>query len=196
MPKSSSSKSRSAAAKPTGKRLSIRYARPGEMEDVWRLDLFNLKENWDLHPATGGPPSLLQVAERHVESVRSWFDPSIHRMLVAVRDERIIGLVWYSLQQDRLFDFPCAFVYSVVVHPKYRRQGIARRMLNEVRRRAYKGGAKYMRLAVLHNNNRAMNLYRNLGFFEETHYLLARLEPTGPEKAKQEAAEKKRKTGK
>ncbi len=111
--------------------------------------------------------------------------------MVAIKDDKIIGLIWYVIEQDLLFETYMGFLFSIVVHPDYRNLGIGLRLLKEFKNRSRRAGAKYVRLAVLHNNTTALNLYRREGFFDDTHYMLSRLEPTGPEKRKARAAEKK-----
>ncbi|RJO63739.1 MAG: GNAT family N-acetyltransferase [Myxococcales bacterium] len=172
-------------------KVIIRYATDSDMPKVWRLDRLNLEENWDIHPTTGYPLSPDGFARRHREGIQRWFSPENHRVIVAEADGEIVGLAWYGMQRDSVFDFEVGFLYSIVVDPRWRRLGLARKLLEEFKRRAALTGAKLVRLAVLHNNYRAINLYRKLGFFDETHYMLARLEPTAPEKAKSEAKARK-----
>lgn len=66
------------------------------------------------------------------------------------------------------------FVSELVVHPAYQQQGIGTEFLSSVLERAAESGT-VVRLQVLHQN-RAVNLYRKLGFIEqdrsETHIKL------------------------
>ena len=173
-------------------RLSIRYARPEEMGRVWELDRCNLSENWDLHPATDSPLNGAALSNFHRRKYESLYRPDKHKILVAVLDGRIVGLAWYCIQRDPFYGYENGMLYSVVVEPAFRRRGIGRRLVREFMLRVKRAGASYARLGVLHNNSKALNLYRALGFFDEMHSMLARLEPTRPEKAKLEAAERKR----
>ena len=172
--------------------VKIRYAKKSEMEQVWALERQNLYEYWNMHPCTDAPPKKSKLRKIHKEGVQSIYDPEEHKILVAVYKEKVIGLAWYGVSKASILDFESGFLYSIVVSPEYRNSAVATRLLNEFKRRVKRAGVKYVRLSVLHKNNRALNLYRKLGFFDERHTMLARLEPTGPEKAKLEARERKK----
>jgi len=178
------------AGKPKGA-LSVRYATPKEMKTAWEIESLTLAELWDLHPTTSRPLLPGEVKEIQKREVCRRFDPNNHRMLLALRNERIVGIAWFGFERTPVFGFYTGFLYSLAVIPEERGRGVGRRLLEEVKRRSKKGGAKWLRLGVLHQNSRAMNLYRSAGFVDETHLMIARLEPTGPEKAKAEAAIRK-----
>lgn len=172
-------------------RLTIRYAKPEEMSEVWRLDRNNLSENWNMFPATDRPLKPAELVKQHRDVIARWYVPAKHKIVIAKRDGKILGMIWYTVENDLLFQVKLGFLFSIVVHPDHRQEGLGRRMLREFKNRVKRAGAKYVRLAVLHNNVKATNLYRQEGFFDDTHYMLARLEPTGPEKRKAEAKKKK-----
>lgn len=176
-------------------RLSVRYAKKSEMEAVWALEKENLRFNWDIHPTTTRPLNDAELDAHHRNTVRFWFDAQAQKLLVAAYGERLVGLCWYSVAKDALFKTPMVTIYSIIVHPEHRRKGIAKRLVNEVKRRGKRQGALFVRLSVLHKNHAAMNLYRSLGFFDESHGMLARLEPTAPERRKAEAKKRKGKKG-
>lgn len=184
--------SRSKPPTPATPRLSVRLARPDELDRVWELDRRNIKENWDLSPLTQAPLTRAELVRRHHQILARWWDPLHHIILIAVRGDEILGHCWYTVEPDPLFGEVVGFLFSIVVHPDSRRKGIGQRLLSEFMRRSRRKGARFARLAVLHHNWSAMNLYRQAGFVDETHYMLARLEPSKPEKAKTEAAERKR----
>jgi ribosomal protein S18 acetylase RimI-like enzyme len=181
---------RSKSNKPGG-RLSIRLARPEEMNDVWELDRQNLAQNWDFSPLTTEPLSRAELIRRHHAIITRWWDPSTHTILVAVRNGEILGLAWYTIEIDPLFSEKIGFLFSIVVKPSARKQGIGKRLIKTFMDRVKKSGARFARLSALHQNSVAMNLYRQAGFVDESHYMLARLEATKPEKAKAEAAARK-----
>jgi|GEM_PF-2697667 len=174
-------------------RIRMRYAKPEDMDDVWRLDRMNLEENWNYFPATTRPLTKAELIRHHYSVLNRWYDPGKHKIVVAILGEKIVGIIWYTIDVDLLFKVNLGFLFSIVVDPEFRGQNIGKKLLKEFKNRSKRAGAKYVRLAVLHNNIKAMNLYRQMGFFDDTHYMLSRLEPTGPEKAKQEAKERKQK---
>jgi len=123
------------------------------------------------------------------------FNPETDRLLVAVTPEEVAGVAWYSMQVDYVYALDHTIIYTLYVKKEFRRRGIALRLVNEVKKRSLKAGYKYVRLSVLHSNTGARNLYRHLGFFDETHNMICRLEPTGPEKRKAEARMRKEAAG-
>ena len=55
-------------------------------------------------------------------------------------------------------------IHNVAVHPRYRRQGVARAMLGDVIESATKRGFRRMTLEVRRSNDAAQTLYHSLGF--------------------------------
>lgn len=172
-------------------KIRFRFAKAKDMDKVWHLDRMNLDENWNYFPATTRPMTKAELIRHHISVISRWYDPDQHKIVVALLDDKIIGIIWYTVDIDLLFKVKLGFLFSIVVDPEYRGMGIGKKLVREFKNRSKRAGAKYVRLAVLHNNIKATNLYRQMGFFDDTHYMLARLEPTGPEKAKQQARSRK-----
>mgnify|MGYP001274451331 CR=1 FL=1 len=175
-------------------RIRLRNVRPEEFAECWKLILDTNLENWEMHQVAGPLPKGRDL-EQHIEQLRDklemLFNPETDRLLVAATNEELAGVAWYSLQVDYVYALDHAIIYTLYVKKEFRRRGIALRLVNEVKKRAEKAGYKYIRLSVLHSNTPARNLYRHLGFFDETHNMICRLEPTGPEKRKAEARQRK-----
>ncbi len=74
------------------------------------------------------------------------------------RDGKPIGYVIYWELPGELD------IHNVAVHPKHRRQGVARTMLGDIIERATKRGLRRMTLEVRKSNDPAQTLYRSLGF--------------------------------
>ncbi len=55
-------------------------------------------------------------------------------------------------------------VISIAIHPLYRRMGLGKILMNELEKRLYSSGAKYIYLEVKETNNVAINLYKSLGY--------------------------------
>jgi ribosomal protein S18 acetylase RimI-like enzyme len=96
------------------------------------------------------------------------------KLIVALRDGERIGLVWATM--ERLHQGPGeAWLLEVFVDPRYRRQGLARELLDRAERWARENGAAAMWLNVGGGNVCALGLYRSQGYAMETMHLSKRL---------------------
>ncbi|MHA1222985.1 MAG: GNAT family N-acetyltransferase [Candidatus Heimdallarchaeaceae archaeon] len=66
-----------------------------------------------------------------------------------------------SLRTNRATE---AFIYGIAVLPKYRRRGLGKFMMNFSEKRAKETNKTFMALAVLCNNEPAVNLYKKYGY--------------------------------
>lgn len=90
-----------------------------------------------------------------MESLRSQLGKSDSRCTVAVQDERIVGFLAFEQILDE------GSIVEVAVHPDYRRQGIARELIES----AIKDNSlKEIYLEVRESNIPAIRLYESLGF--------------------------------
>lgn len=80
------------------------------------------------------------------------------RSILCQRDGKPIGYVIYWELTGELD------IHNVAVHPKYRRQGVARAMLSDIIQSAARRGFRRMTLEVRKSNDSAQNLYHSLGF--------------------------------
>ena len=80
------------------------------------------------------------------------------RSVLCQRDGKPIGYVIYWELPGELD------IHNVAVHPRFRRQGVARAMLADIIERATKQGFRRMTLEVRKSNDPAQTLYRSLGF--------------------------------
>lgn len=81
--------------------------------------------------------------------------------IVARIGKRVVGYVGMWLVAGE------AHVTNLAVHPKYRRRGIGRKLMDHLARMAREKGAIYMTLEVRRSNLTAQSLYRQLGFVVE-----------------------------
>lgn len=72
----------------------------------------------------------------------------------------LAGYVVYTFRAEPL----TVYVDSVAVRPEYRRQGMGRRMMDEVRDAAAGHGAQCIKLHVRASNERAIDFYIALGY--------------------------------
>ncbi|MBI4790037.1 MAG: GNAT family N-acetyltransferase [Chloroflexi bacterium] len=82
---------------------------------------------------------------------------------VWVEDGRVVGNTTISRDESRLDRY---LISNVAVKPSYRRQGIARALMQVVIEHLRGRGAKWLLLNVRPSNADAVNLYRALGFQE------------------------------
>ena len=80
--------------------------------------------------------------------------------LVAKDDDRVIGfaMCWFIMDE--------CHIGNVVVHPDYRKQGIASKLLDELLKGCKEHGTNYLLLEVRASNENAQNLYKKYGFEE------------------------------
>jgi ribosomal protein S18 acetylase RimI-like enzyme len=77
---------------------------------------------------------------------------------VLERDGRVVGTVLWELEDDALY------ISRVSVDPDYRRQGIARALVNEAEREAHRRGLVRMTLGVRLELEENRQLFRSCGF--------------------------------
>ena len=86
---------------------------------------------------------------------------------LAREDDRIVGFVFgrmieHIYSMDRL-----AWIENLVVHPRFRRQGIAYRLVQRVAQEARLKGAEALTSSIMLHNQESIMLHRKLGFLLE-----------------------------
>ncbi|AFK22021.1 ribosomal protein S18-alanine N-acetyltransferase [Pyrococcus sp. ST04] len=79
--------------------------------------------------------------------------------LVAEYNGQVIGYVMGYLKPDME-----GHIMSIAVHPDYRGNGIGKALMVAVINKLFKKGARWIGLEVRVSNERAINLYKKLGF--------------------------------
>lgn len=77
-------------------------------------------------------------------------------------DGPVIGVLWFAIRQraaDRI-----AYVYEIVIHPKFQRQGHARRAFRALEEKVREMGLSGIALHVFGHNTGARALYESLGY--------------------------------
>jgi ribosomal protein S18 acetylase RimI-like enzyme len=104
-----------------------------------------------------------------------------YRCLTAIAPDRVtrqptvIGTVEVAYRQPHLLAFnrlPWVYISNLAVCPGYRRQGVARRLLQAAEQLTLDWGFGDLSLHVMADNNQARQLYQGMG------YQLHRVEPT------------------
>lgn len=126
--------------------VNIRAMHKEDLAEVEEIDRISFNTPWpasaydyELHE---NPNSLLWVAE--VESSKA--------------ERRVVGMIvtWLILDE--------AHIANIAVHPAYRNQGIARKLLARALQDAIERGARLVTLEVRQHNLLAQALYRRFGF--------------------------------
>ena len=89
------------------------------------------------------------------ESIRSQLEKHDSRSMVAVDDGMVVGYLAYEQIIDE------GSIVEIAVHPAYRRQGIARKLIEEA---VEDNSPKEIYLEVRESNLPALGLYESLGF--------------------------------
>ncbi len=93
-----------------------------------------------------------------LESVRSGLQNETDFFYIAEADGAAAGYLGLSRVLDE------CYLYNLAVLPQYRRQGIARRLLNGACGEMFASGASFVSLEVRASNAAAIALYAQLGF--------------------------------
>ena len=123
-----------------GEELSLRSMTIADIDDAMAIETAAFGSPWSRQFF------LEELQAKHAGSV------------LCQREGKSIGYVIYWELPDELD------IHNVAVHPRYRRQGVARTMLGEIIENARKRGLRRMTLEVRTSNDAAQTLYRSLGF--------------------------------
>ncbi|MBT2503239.1 GNAT family N-acetyltransferase [Curtobacterium sp. ISL-83] len=139
--------------------LVIRASRPTDMAAV-----ADLRWRWSVEEGQA-EPAVTPDAYRQAMTDFAVANPHTHRCVVAVRDDRVLGMAWLALtSRPPTPDRPVRLagdVQSVYVHPDLRGVGVASRLVSALLRIADDLGVE--RTSV-HSSVDGERLYRRLGF--------------------------------
>jgi len=100
-----------------------------------------------------------QSFEEELASLPGKYSPPKGSLLLAVENEKFIGCVALRKLEDNICEMK-----RLYVKPEYRGKGFGKVLAEEIIEEAKKIGYSFMRLDTLTKLNKAMNLYRTLGF--------------------------------
>jgi [ribosomal protein S18]-alanine N-acetyltransferase len=122
-----------------------------------------------IRPATAGDaPAMLAMESlfpsdrMSMRSIRRFIASASARVLVAERDGRVVGNLVLLLRKTG----DTARIYSVVVDPSARGQGIGEALVRAAERAARAAGRRAVTLEVRHDNLAARALYARRGYVE------------------------------
>ncbi len=145
--------------------LILRTAEPADREAA--IDLIhglNVYEN----RLTGDRLETRRAAEASYAVLMERIARCQGRLVLAVEDGRIVGLMGFTVEQDQPFVREDLRRYGqvtdLVVDQAWRGRGIGRRLLEEAERLARAEGLRRLAIGVLDANDAADRLYRSFGF--------------------------------
>ena len=75
-------------------------------------------------------------------------------------DTILIGYLWYNHNKNKI----SAFIYDFYIFPEYQNKGYGTATVKALEKRLSYDGVKEIKLRVAFENNRALNLYKKIGF--------------------------------
>lgn len=115
----------------------------------------------------GRPDILRRAPELSKKDYKSLLKDENHITLVAETDNGIAGCCKaqiFSGGDEVWTPRTCIFIYEIYVEPSFRRNGVAKSLLEEISKIAIKKGATLIELDVWSFNEPALRLYEQLGF--------------------------------
>jgi ribosomal protein S18 acetylase RimI-like enzyme len=131
--------------------------REGDTDDVQRIVLFNQA----MARETEGRELDRKTLTKGVESLLK--DPAKGRYFVAVLGDEVVGQVMITTEWSDWRNGQVWWLQSVYVSKRHRREGVYRRLHEQVRETALSEKAIGIRLYVERDNLPAQETYRNLG---------------------------------
>ncbi len=126
--------------------ITIRPMVADDLERVHEIDVLSFSAPWPLSSYRfelfENPAGRLWVADAHLSE----------------NSKLVVGMIIVWLLVDE------THIASIAVHPDYREQGIARKLLITALRSSYAWGARMATLEVRVSNLAAQSLYRDFGF--------------------------------
>lgn len=141
--------------------LSIRdadYNCPRDREAI--VDLLDMYSREDTGTCGPLPP---EVQRNLVSGLR---DHPMSRVLLAWVNGRAVGIAVCFVGYSTFAAKPLINLHDFAVRPEFRRQGIGRRLMQQVENWAREIDCCKITLEVRHDNEAAQQLYRNYGFRE------------------------------
>ena len=142
--------------------LQVREANPEDAEGVYSLA-------GELAEAVGDSPPTREAVRARFEEL---LEESRARMLVAEGEEGLVGVVSFWIKPDLAHGDVVVEVPMLVVAEGYRRAGVGKLLVEEVRKQAADHDAGVIELIATSDNTAAREFYRSLGFVETNHVSL------------------------
>jgi ribosomal protein S18 acetylase RimI-like enzyme len=145
--------------------VSVRPARPADLEVLGRLGALLVAEHHDFDPRRFIAP-VPDLAQRYGQFLVSQVERPDMVVLVAQRGEDVVGYVYGGMEGNDYMALrgPAGVVYDLVVDPAHRRQGIGTRMLDAALGDLVRLGAPRAVLFTAEKNHVARGMFAKAGF--------------------------------
>ena len=145
--------------------LSVRLARPADLDALSRLGAYLVTEHHDFDPDRfiAPAPDMPQTYGSFLESQAGRADRFV---LVAERNGAVVGYVFAGMEgaDYMMLRGPAGAVYDLVVDPDHRRQGIGGMLLRAALSELAGRGARRAVLSTAAKNSPAQSLFERSGF--------------------------------
>ncbi len=122
--------------------ITIEKMKSEYIDDVYEIDKLSVPIPWSK------------------KSIEEEMNNMLANFIVAKEDEKVVGfaMCWFIMDE--------CHIGNIAVHPDYRHQKIASKLLDELLKGTKEHGTNYLLLEVRVSNIPAINLYKKLGFEE------------------------------
>lgn len=152
--------------------MKIRIAKEADVEYILPLciELFNAMAELQPYQHKNGEQNKQFIIDT-ITNVES-------DIILAEEAGEVLGYVSLFEKHTPDFSFRVSHVYAylmdIVVKKDYQRKGVASELMKQAKQWAYERNLEYIELSVL-SNNKAIELYRKIGFNETVRTMICRL---------------------
>ena len=101
-----------------------------------------------------------RAGEGNADPSSDFFEDQKNILLVSHTEDKLSGFLWAYVLQSPHSPYPKMFLYSIDVFEEFRRQGIASRLIRELKNIAQTYNCREMFVPTRKSNETAMGLYR------------------------------------
>lgn len=144
--------------------MKIRKAALKDLDDLIELSYRFLSYEADNHEKSYDPK--YAYTENSADYIKTKIESEDSLFLVAEEDDKLVGFLAGAIHKRpkaRKTVKP-ASLDEIYVEEAYRNQGVGKKLITEFQEWARKGGANKLKVGTFHKNERALHIYKELGF--------------------------------
>lgn len=88
-------------------------------------------------------------------------------ILVAEEEDKIAGWIGWTVKDNPIRNEKYAYIAEVMIHPEFRRRGIATKLVAEAEKKAKENGAGYIYCYIFGPNDSSRKMFENLAYSNE-----------------------------